>query len=56
MAVYPFSISIDEHQHVCTPKISYGKKVEENNKNMFTNKTSMILKIMFTDECINISK
>jgi len=40
----------------CTPKISYDKKAVENNKNVFTNRHIMILKIMFTDVCMNISK
>ena len=53
LVMHLFSISIDEHVY---PKISYGKKVEENNKNIFTNKHITILKIIFTDVCINISK
>jgi len=53
VAMYPFSISI--HEHV-PPKISYDKKAVENNQNVFTNKHVMILKIIFTDVCINISK
>ena len=40
----------------CTPEISYDKKTVENNKNVFTNKHIMILKIIFTDIYINISK
>ena len=52
LAMYPFSISIDEH----VLKISYDKKAVENNKNAFTNKHIMILKIIFTDVCVNISK
>ena len=41
----------------CTSKTSYDKKAEENNKNIFTNKHLVILKIIFTDVdlCINTS-
>jgi len=51
--MYPFSNSLYEH----TPKISYDKKAGENNKNTFTNKHLLILKIIFTDVdlCINTS-
>jgi len=35
LAMYPFSISIDER---VPTKISYDERAEENNKNMFTNK------------------
>jgi len=38
------------------PKISYDKKAVENNKNVFANKHIMVLKIIFTDVCMNISK
>jgi len=41
LAMYPFSISIDEHTlraNFPTHKISYDKKIEEYNKNIFTNK------------------
>jgi len=44
LAMYPFSISID-----VPPKISNDKKTVENNKNVFTNKHIMILKIILTD-------
>ena len=38
------------------PAISYDNKAVENNKKLFTNKHIMILKIIFTDVYINISK
>jgi len=51
--MYPFSISLYEH----VPKISYDKKAEGNNKNIFANKHILILKIIYTDIdlCINTS-
>jgi len=52
LAMYPFSISIDEH----VPLKSLDKKAVESNKNVFTNKHIMILKIIFTIVCINILK
>jgi len=50
-AMYPFSISIDEHVPL---KFLMTKKSVENNKIVFTNKHIMILKMIFTDVCINI--
>ena len=40
----------------CTPKIFCDNKAEENTENILTYKRTMILKIVFTDMCINISK
>jgi len=53
LAMYPSSISIDEHVPL---KFLMTKTLLENNKNVFTNKHIIILKIIFNDICINISK
>jgi len=42
------------HRWACAPKISYDKKMRKISKIYLP--ISMILKIIFTDECINISK
>ena len=52
LVMYPFSISIDEY----APLKFLMTKAVENNKNVLTNKHIMILKIIFTDVCINILK
>jgi len=49
--MYPFSISIDEH---VAPKFLMTKRLRKITKIYLP--ISMILKIIFTDECINISK
>ena len=42
----------------CTLQLAYayGKNAVENNENVFNNEHAMILKIIFADVCINISK
>jgi len=35
---------------------AYDKNAVEDNKNVFTNEHAMILKIIFTNVCVNISK
>jgi len=49
--MYPFNISIDEHVPL---KFLITKRLRKITKIYL--QISMILKIIFTDECINISK
>ena len=51
LAMYPFNISIDEHVPL---KFLITKRLRKITKIYL--QISMILKIIFTDECINISK
>jgi len=51
LAIYPFSISIDEHVPL---KFLMTKRLRKITKIYL--QISIILKIIFTDECINISK
>jgi len=51
LAMYPFSTSVDEHVPI---KFLMTKRLRKITKIYLP--MSMILKILFTDECINISK